>query len=131
MDGYPNLGWQMIYTLGTAYAELTGSNTSTTTTITTPLISGVKIATRYAQSALLVRFSASGVGADTLNETNCKFQLLVDGMAGHAVVLLCQRFIRDRRDGEDQPCGKRYSRQFLHGSPLGEKAAAALRKNYV
>lgn len=81
MDGFPTAGWPMIYTLGTAYQTLAASNTSTSTTITTSLFSGVTVQTRYPQSALLIRFSASGVNNDTVNELDTKFQLLVDGIA--------------------------------------------------
>lgn len=81
MDGFPQAGWPMIYTEPQVYEQLTSSNTSTTTTITTPLFSAVKVQTRYAQSALLIRFGASGESNDTVNELDNRYQLLVDGIA--------------------------------------------------
>jgi hypothetical protein len=81
MDGYPQKGWQMIYTCGTVYQTLASSNTSTSTTITTALFTGVSITSRYPQSALLIRFSASGFSNDGTNELDTKFTLFVDGVA--------------------------------------------------
>lgn len=79
LDGFAMPGWPMIYTCGTASADITASKTSSSTTVTTPLFSGVQVQTRYPQSALLVRFTASGVGSGT--PESAKFQLLVDGIA--------------------------------------------------
>ena len=80
MDGFPARGWPMIYTCGTETVSLTGDNTSTSTTPTTPLLS-MQATTHHAQGALLVRFSACGAQNGSGTERNCIFQLLVDGIA--------------------------------------------------
>ena len=80
VDGFTQRGWQMIYSLGTQSAVLTSTKSSTSATITDDLI-GLKISSRYAQSALLIRFSASGEQTDTGSERSAKFQVYVDGQA--------------------------------------------------
>ncbi len=80
MDGFPQAGWQMIYTEGFGYSTLTTSNTSTATTPTTSLFT-VQAQTRYAASALLIRMSASGLGNNSGAQLSALFQLSVDGVA--------------------------------------------------
>lgn len=80
MNGFPHGGWPMIYTCGTSYSEVSSAS-STATTLSDTLIS-TTFASRYAQSALLLRFSACGVGQGIgAVGGSVKFQLVVDGVA--------------------------------------------------
>lgn len=80
MGGYSKgiPGWAADYTKGAVSVQLSSAKTSTATTLTSPLFTGNYFATTAPQSAILIRFYASGTN---VTANTAKFQVFVDGVA--------------------------------------------------